>query len=255
MPTTPLPNLKDLVACIVKGLSACQPSSIDRDALGNYLALDNSLSRLNRVDGRTAKQLLTTLHFLFPHEMLPALDLLDRRLVNHLIVSPAGSGDEETSTDAEPLHTATNEVFYVQSASAVTTSSKSKSRRRAYNPNGTHYEVRLKAWNCSCPAFASSAFSRQSYLATNRDRDNHGEVETNQAPPTEHDRNLPDLELASTAQPFGGSLVLEGTGTPVCKHILAAFLGSEVPGLFGHGIVRRHVSKEEAAGWAGGWGD
>lgn len=72
---------------------------------------------------RTHKPLLTTLHALFPGILLPALDLLDRHLITHITSSP-------TSTS----------LYLVRSTSGLT------------------YAVRLRAWNCSCAAFAFAAF-------------------------------------------------------------------------------------------------
>ena len=54
---------------------------------------------------------------------------------------------------------------------------------------------------------------------------------------------------------FGGMCTNGNMGVPVCKHILAALLCKAAPEVFGHGMVVREVSKEELAGWGGGWGD
>ncbi|CAG8136210.1 unnamed protein product [Penicillium olsonii] len=71
------------------------------------------------------KPLMLTLHCLFPNDFLPALDLLDRKLVRS-------------------VHFGITELFLV----ASTASQES-------------YEVRLHAWNCSCASFTLAAYRSQ----------------------------------------------------------------------------------------------
>lgn len=138
----------------------------------------------------TAKTALLTLHFLFPHELLPALDLLDRTLVKRLQYCEApdpettrtrrlftdvdlmrGPGVDLRSvqqqsmiSEVSPSHqtcinVAKLEIFYVQSASATQGRGQAGGRfRNAWRGNATkmYYEVRLDSWNCSCSAFAQS---------------------------------------------------------------------------------------------------
>ena len=206
-----------------------------------------------------------TLHFLFPHEVLPALDLLDRKLVTRLLITStvqasssiaSSSGGAEIKSDGkkedeEAAPKVDREVFFVQSASATSTtmsSSRSSRYRKAYNPCNVHYEVRLQAWNCSCPAFAFAAF-RSLSLSTKR---NHGSTIDNNK-----DDHVPNMKVMGAKRDwhFGGTVTRPGAGAPVCKHILAAVLGREAPNLFGEGVTTRQVSREEGAGWVGGWGD
>ena len=208
------------------------------------------LPSLRRQDLQTAKSIFTTLHFLFPHELLPALDILDRKLVSQLAFVPLHQSAPASPTQ-QPYDSSTVteqkawEIFYVQSASATASSSKSTSRyRRVYNPTGTYYEVRLDTWNCTCPAFAFSAFGGASDL---RHNDAGSEDECEQT----------DVEIEGDANEwrFGGTATRDGTGAPICKHILAAVLGKALPGIFGHGVERKVVTAAEVAGWAGGWGE
>jgi hypothetical protein len=212
-----------------------------------------SLSSLGHQDLKFAKSIFTTLHFLFPHELLPALDLLDRKLVTQLKlmtsnVTAQGAIESRPPEQALPATDAkqtTWEIFYVQSASATASSSKSKSRyRRVYNPAGTYYEVRLDAWNCTCPAFAYSALGQSLDLDPHQSR-------------SEDDGDQISLEMERYGKEwrFGGTLTREGTGAPICKHILAVTLGKGLPGLFGNGIEKKEVTAPELAGWGGGWGD
>ena len=212
-----------------------------------------SLSTLRRQDVRSAKSLFITLHFLFPHELLPALDLLDRKLVIQLVVmssldsgqSTSASHNTESDLPAVATHQKLWEIFYVQSASATASSSKSNSRyRRVYNPTGTYYEVRLDAWNCTCPAFAYSAFGGPADLGHEQASSGDGYAQTDSG----------TTESRGGCR-FGGTATREGTGAPICKHILAAMLGKALPGLFGNGVDTKEVTAVEAAGWGGGWGE
>jgi len=220
-------------------------------------SLGSLLAALESDQLKVAKSVLISLHFLFPHELLPALDLLDRRLVTHLVFSESAPAQDLATPDTAGTGAVPGpqwEVFYVRSASAVTTNlPKPKSKyRRVYNPLGMHYEVHLNAWNCACPAFAYDAFGRES---------NHGLDDLNDHFNLRRTDNegldSKDNDSGPRQWIFGGNLTNQPTASniPVCKHILAVALGKHVPSIFGFGIERREISREEAAGFAGGWGD
>ncbi|KAL1306538.1 hypothetical protein AAFC00_005228 [Neodothiora populina] len=126
------------------------------------------------------RNILLTLHVLFPHELLPALDLLDRDLVTRFTVVD----DPATATVSS---TRKRNIYYVRSAqqqqgsssyysskryrdaTASNTASLSNSsgnnaassgpgQKTSTDHSSKHYEVRPVAWSCSCPAFAFSAF-------------------------------------------------------------------------------------------------
>lgn len=257
-------------------------SSVSSTSPSSHTNFTSLLSRLPSTSQESVKRLLTTLHFIFPHELIPALDLLDRRLVTRLIaeaasVSPApGTAAEATttllaedgSTTTNQAITSGNEVFYVQSASASSTSASSRTRHN-YNSNCS-YEVRLSAWNCTCPAFAFSAFSRTSALHDLNEYGHQlGPANAVYSGEDEHESSLTATD-AWRGFMFGGTLTTYSSSTsdsghasesppltiPVCKHILAACLGKQVPGLFDSGVqTRADVSLDEVAGWAGGWAD
>jgi hypothetical protein len=242
--STLLPHPHAFVTSLISQLAAINSSSPDPVP---------SLSSLRRQDLKFAKSIFTTLHFLFPHELLPALDILDRKLVTQLRLVTSNVTDQEAvesrpleqtapTTDTEPTIW---EIFYVQSASATASSSKSKSRyRRVYNPAGTYYEVRLDAWNCSCPAFAYSALGGALDLDLDQTRSED-----------EDDHTGSEMEGDEKEWRFGGTLTRKGTGAPICKHILAATLGKGLPGLFGNAVEKKEVTAAEVAGWGAGWGD
>jgi hypothetical protein len=194
----------------------------------------------------SSKDGLLTLHVLFQNELLPALDLLDRGLVTRLRIALNGSNDilvrdEETgeqrlarlsqrrSSLGDPK--GSDHVYYVRSAQ-LSASNNSSRFRNAANEQTTYYEVRLDAWNCSCPAFAFAAFPAN--IADNEQQP------TNSAPSTE-----------SQTWSFGG--LTQGENMPLCKHLLACTL-VEHSSLFESMVEERTVSSEELAGWATGWG-
>ena len=123
------------------------------------------------------------------------------------------------------------------------------------------YEVRLRAWNCSCPAFTLASF---------RELPGDGDH------PASNPIGVGNDELANSEWVFGdgeGGCTSEGRrrvmrelrglsesetqeGEPpvaVCKHLLACILGSKCPGLFDGGVEQVAVSTKEAAGWCAGW--
>lgn len=51
-----------------------------------------------------------------------------------------------------------------------------------------------------------------------------------------------------------GGLMLTQEAVPMCKHLLACFLSEQCEALSGF-VEERIVGRDEAAGWAAGWGD
>ena len=258
--------------------------SLPTPAINSADAGTNPLSAV----GDTAKKQLLSLQVLFPNEFLPALDLLDRRLVTRHGV---GDGEQNTTTDTEittgvqsneevqsednkiaqpgdeqmdhtaditissadhpmtdipppePTTTTPNyqdTIYYVRSAQ------QRSSRYSASYDTTTSYEVRLRAWNCSCPAFAFAAFPAV-----------HPE-------PAIHTYDAQDGNGLVMGQTWGqeervgwsfGGVSLGNAIPPVCKHLLACVLVEKCSGLFGGFVEEKVVSVEEAAGWAAGWGD
>ena len=208
------------------------------------------VSGLREQDGPTgtnldsSKQSLLTLHVLFQNELLPALDLLDRGLVNRLrcrdpaqrpLSEPnrAQAGATEAGEDLV-VSSKVSCTYYVRSSQAQTSRNSSSRFRNAVYEHTTYYEVHLNAWSCSCPAFAFSALPASL------------SGQSTQAEQLEHKKE-------SEGWIFGGSVTL-GLDMPVCKHLLACVL-VEHSSMFAHMVEEREVSMEEMAGWAAGWGD
>ncbi|RMY40823.1 hypothetical protein D0865_12449 [Hortaea werneckii] len=212
-----------------------------------------------------SKQYLLSLHVLFPNELLPALDLLDRGLVTRMYVgseehasrpnatqaqdvatarppgqsethhSEATDGHKHVKDDATSSHNTYKGLGTYQVRSAQQTSSRgggSSRYRNAAFEHTSYYEVRINAWSCSCPAFAFSAF-----------------------PVNTQDSQTDEREFA-TQRPsrvgqsdwiFGG--LTRGQGMPISCVLV------EHSEMFSHCVQERSVSREEMAGWAAGWGD
>lgn len=175
-----------------------------------------------------SKPILLTLHVLFPNELLPALDLLDRNLVTKLRLAPSSPSSSSSSSPPNP-----NTVRPQQSTYYVRSAQQHRSNARALETT-TYYEVHLNAWSCSCPAFAFAAFPAHQ-------------------PETSHAPHPPSSDLSNGAEKWRvGGLTLGGD-LPVCKHLLACVLGAHSDA-FAHLVEEREVSADEWAGWAAGWG-
>jgi hypothetical protein len=99
--------------------------------------------------------------------------------------------------------------------------------------------VRLTAWNCSCAAFAFSAFPAST-----------------SGPFSPHFEDTPsgakDAPETDTAWEFGG-LSSDGTAghgdaVPCCKHMMACLLAERCEGVLGGYVKNMRVGREEMAG-------
>jgi hypothetical protein len=209
---------------------------------------------------------MLTLHATFPDTLLPALDLLDRGLVTRFILDPSDtsiplSGMNEAATVAsraaqtargptippeadpradpifsvQPIAPLTSQsVYYVRSATSISSSN------HAYT-SPHHYEVRLSAWNCTCPAFVFSAFKEMDLFEGST--------------PSSIGFNWGYAQ--SLGWTFGGlsKETEEGGDVPLCKHLLACLLGEKGGAVFERMVEVRMVKWEEWVGWGSGWGD
>lgn len=220
------------------------------------------------------KSLMLTLHCLFPNELLLALDVLDRGLVKRLVnlqddqdvqdvqensenedvsMTGTGTGTESSSNPApssQMRKTSEKEaIFLVISASASTDST----TRQEDKDKG--YEVRLQAWNCTCPTFALCAF-RDLHLHSDSDSDSDSDHDYDLVPvPDPRSKSRSESDDALHDYRFGGTLTRGSTSLslPVCKHLLACMLLVRCPRLVGTGHSTL-VTAEELAGWCAGWG-
>jgi len=239
-----------------------RPSSPGETGTGTL----SRLAETNTDAAKKARSIMMTLHFLFPHELLPALDLLDRHLVTEMEVSCTTvahlKARGESNAPPHPLRSNDATVFLVQSASAVVATdgkaskpTGSRSRyRKAFDPSTTYYEVRLDVWNCSCPAFAFSSFTLLHAMVDDDGEDMTMAV-TTATIPIHDDNDKIEIDNHGAGWQFGGTATRPDAPVPICKHILAVALSRAAPHLFGAGVIYRTVSADEMAGWGAGWGD
>ncbi|KAF2243330.1 hypothetical protein BU26DRAFT_116006 [Trematosphaeria pertusa] len=311
MASSTLPASREFITQLLDSLRGIAPQhSADTGAESNALS----------AAPEPAKKQLLTLHVLFPNELLPALDLLDRRLVTRFRIrrEPKDTGEEAapqnaTTVSRSPGHKegtaaqlGANEIARLKEASAhnltvtraagqmhsadatmrgvesfvpytadmtdvprstaeegrhsseggdvaaqqsqsdvvyyVRSAQQKSSRYSTSYDSTTSYEVRLTAWNCSCPAFAFAAFPSVHPEPPTPTYDEAAELSGSK-------KSTDDAEWI-----FGAMSLGEGT-PPVCKHLLACVLVERCSGLFGEFVEEKEVSVEEAAGWAAGWGD
>lgn len=230
------------------------------DGLASQLAAalaannDSSHNPLTSSDPRT-KQILLTLHALFPNELLPALDLLDRKLVLRLGVVSRGA-NQELSTHAsneredilraesasrsethefsrggaanQPMDSPQrimNHIYYVRSTRQQQSFG---SNWKEAEERAVYHEIRIRAWTCSCPTFTFAVLAYAGIMT----------------------RSVSKIVQDVTS--FGG--LSRGDDLPICKHLLACFLAERCAALSGF-VEAKNVSEQEAAGWAAGWAD
>lgn len=199
---------------------------------------NNIFTNLSPTDTTQLKNLLLTMHCLFPNELLLALDILDRGLVMRYTYQDNHTNNN-IDNDTERDDTL---IFIVRS-----TSTSNHDRDASGAAGGKVYHVHLKTWNCSCPAFVLSCFPPSSSATSNNGDD------------VDYDMLEPQSEETGEAW-FGGTLrnrqaSYDDRAVPVCKHILACVLVAKCPNLFGGRCLTYEVNDadtdrtHEVAGW------
>lgn len=247
---------------------------------------------LRLIDARH-RPLFTTLHVLFPSLLLPALELLDRGLVTRLVspvgddaaAAPAGAfrlapqedgGARETrrEDDGSPqARDSTEAATRAASPSVYLVRSAQKPSRRPYGGGGDAaaatsapataatsstssqrtYVVHTSAWNCTCAAFAFSAFpplaGAPTLLAPGRGEEEHLSATAIIMGDGEGD----GVEGGGTGPCQFGGVSFDGCAgaggvPPCCKHLLACVLAERWGRGLGRYVARREVGREEMAG-------
>ncbi|KAI1471726.1 uncharacterized protein F4812DRAFT_189884 [Daldinia caldariorum] len=219
------------------------------------------------------RPLLTTLYAVYPLTLLPALDILDRRLATRIVVGPShpqGGGEaalsgpspsSSSSPSFSPSPSQTREekrgqrqqhVFFIV-RSAQLQHPRRESPASAF-ASGPRYVVRPAAWNCSCAAFAFAAFPR------GEDRE-AGPYAVGPCSPCLGPAPAPAREGSDEDEPSGwqfGALSRDGAdgsgiaGVPCCKHLLACVLAERWSAVLGGYVEEKVVGREEAAGLVAG---
>ncbi|KAL8841754.1 MAG: hypothetical protein Q9170_000787 [Blastenia crenularia] len=245
MPTTPLPTARKFLSSLFE--------SFPKDP---FPLSEEPINPLQSAPPNT-KSLLLTLHVLFPNELLPALDLLDRKLVTRLVLSPTPSTNSDANTtdgaSIVNVNSKTRTVYYVRSSQQSRSRFSSSRTYDAFASSGQNYEVRLKAWNCSCPAFAFVSVecmvdASLGELGVQDDEERRGDIEGESVKEGARDEDGGKRE----DNIFGG-LIRGGGEMPVCKHLLACLLAENWVG-FEAFVEERAVERDEMSGWAAGWG-
>ncbi|EAW07984.1 uncharacterized protein ACLA_027060 [Aspergillus clavatus NRRL 1] len=271
---TNLPLTAQFIDRLISQLEAYKPESTDHSDDQNQLAArpqrrtlptQSSFSALSEAQLSKVKPIMLTLHCLFPNELLLALDILDRALVRRFTqeapVHARGSClvQEHASSRSSPgglnpghAEDPGEDVFHVISTSAALPASPSRPPL-ARTEQG--YEVRLHAWNCTCPTFTLNVFrdpgpeTPPSVNGAGAGAGAGGEDGESHVADSSPRSSLPYR--------FGGTLTCGATraAPPVCKHLLACLLMVRCPGLFGgsrDGSDRVVLSAAELAGWCAG---
>lgn len=222
-----LPTPRELLTSLITALS----SHAVNTASGSTNAIQNAPAEV--------RSLLTTLHIIFPHLLLPALDLLDRQLATKIIQlpthtqKPTSSSMPPPSSSKDGKQESMNEFYMVQS-------SQSTNRRHQKS-----YVVRLGAWNCTCASFVFSAFPPSI---------------SSESSPLRQDiyHQITSLGLSEEKEEskweFGGASQdgRDGGAVPACKHLLACVLADRWEPLRKM-VQERWVGREEMAGLGAGF--
>ncbi|KAI0406935.1 hypothetical protein F4802DRAFT_60457 [Xylaria palmicola] len=289
---TAIPSPRDLLTRLITSLPSIPIADNASTTAGvtsshrpsNQYAGANQSSNPLKLIPPASRSILTTLHVLYPSTLLPALDLLDRRLVTRVIL--------KQNTARHPSHVQTVDDLPISSEKGdlpgggdsdilgeqdddgprplyhLVRSAQPQSHRRHHAPTagGQVYVVRLESWNCTCAAFAFAAFpplpsssSASSFLPSMSETAAHryqilpAAASMEDAGPGDMDATTRSEDAAQTWE-FGG-LSTDGKdgagGVPCCKHLLACVLAEKWGAVLGGYVEERLVGREEAAGLIG----
>ncbi|TGJ79464.1 hypothetical protein E0Z10_g9312 [Xylaria hypoxylon] len=284
--TTTLPAPRDLLTSLISSLPSiptadnaiATTSSVSSHRPSNQHVGASPSTNPLRLIPPAYRPILTTLHVLYPSTLLPALDLLDRRLVTRVILKQDGAQhlkhmqtdhdltiniDHETRNEDENSSNIPEEQedSRVSPLYYLVRSAQPQSHRRHHltSAGGQVYIVRLESWNCTCAAFAFSAFPPlpSSIFSSPSGPAVNGYQIFPASTSREEDAKTGDAdssEAAAQTWEFGG-LSVDGRdgagGVPCCKHLLACVLAEKWNGVLGGYIEERLVGREEGAGLAG----
>ncbi|KAI2467825.1 hypothetical protein F4781DRAFT_400806 [Annulohypoxylon bovei var. microspora] len=260
----PVPSPRQFLTSLIDSLTSIPtpPSTTPPAPAGPSAGASNPLKLIPPA----SRPLLTTLYALYPLTLLPALDLLDRRLATRVVVNPHPQPQTGVETDPssspsppdlnkEPQEkeeeaTSASSFYLVRSAQPV------HPRRNESSSPGLSYVVRLHAWNCTCAAFAFAAFPREERGSHSHSYVIEPSPSPSQARQEGKEKKPPLSQLSGGSEPEWefGALSADGTegsgiaGVPCCKHLLACVLAERWGGLLGGYVDERVVSREEGAG-------
>ncbi|KAI0472228.1 hypothetical protein F4859DRAFT_97563 [Xylaria cf. heliscus] len=275
---TTIPTPRDILTSLISSLSSiplADPATTTTGAISSHRSSNphagaSPPTNPFKLIPPAYRSILTTLHVLYPSTVLPALDLLDRRLVTRVILNRDAaqhptSVQDATITSAQESP-AEGEIPNLQEDNKppplplyhLVRSVQPQSQRRQKSTSssgGRVYTVRLESWNCTCAAFAFSAFPplpSPTFSSTSE----HG-YQIHPAADTHGDDDAmssSDREDTDWTWEFGG-LSADGKGgaggVPCCKHLLACVLAERWGSVLGGYMEERVVGREEGAGLVG----
>jgi hypothetical protein len=287
-----LPSTRHLLTSLISTIASSTKQQNQSEGTSNPLSSTPATSQ-------NTKSAFLTLHSLFPHDFLPALDLLDRGLVTRFVLArepeveeppkenvAGGENDDTGDPENERQRTETlrddnqteqrphsepqanhakskrkrkeTTVYQVRSAQRTKTSSRSDHPTSTTTTTGTSYEVRLEAWNCSCPAFAFAALPVEPAENGHRNDGIGGDGDDAGYGLTGHQSDTTATTVAHDGEDeiawLGFGCLTRGKDVPVCKHLLACVVAERCQG-FEQLVDEKKVGVEEVAGWVAGWGD
>jgi coproporphyrinogen III oxidase len=213
--------LTNLIDSVLIGTNASQSSN---DAAPNT-GTSHSVRR---------RHLLLTLHVIFPGMLLPAVDLLDRKLVTRMVYADntiPPKQDVSNTTGEEYLYTVKSVAQTLARRRRDTASSVASAPVRTYL-------VHLDAWNCSCAGFALEAFPG--------DGGGGGSFEE------DYGRMSSGERLGRSGWLFGGMSrdgdARFGETLPCCKHLLACLLAEKWKDALNVHVEDKTHTRDEMAG-------
>lgn len=237
MQSTSLPSHRALLTNLIASFYARSQSGLDA------AQDDANPATTSAVHNDQRRRLLLTLHVIFPGMLLPAVDLLDRKLVTRMTfveaaaARPVSSSQGDDAAD-EPAAPDTPETISVYAVKSVYSTLSRRRRDAATAGPPRTYLVHLDAWNCSCAGFALEAFPGGG-----------GDVEGTGEALGENGNGEEGWTFGGMSRDDGGRW---GETLPCCKHLLACLLADKWRDVLNVHVEDKTCTREELAGIAAG---
>lgn len=242
MTAEPLPNHRLILSSLV--------ASIAESAQTSHGPLDRASQQLPREEPmQELRNLMLTLHVLFPNLVLPALDLIDRRLIDRFQavateldardrnqVGTSGSSSDQgveqhSSPEANETSALRHEAGPVYIVRPFTSTSLRLATSESRRTSKAHV-VQLAVWNCSCTSFAVDKYCSRILPNASFSGLGTGSPWASGWPPE---------DVPSSAA------FIDCGNLPCCRHLLACLLAEKCRHLFGDAITDGMISKYEMA--------
>lgn len=228
-----LPSHRALLTNLIESVLQADTSHSSNDVAPNTGSAHNIRRR----------HLILTLHVIFPGMLLPAVDLLDRKLVTRMIyaentiipTSDSSSTTVEEKWDEPPEQTL---IYTVKSAAQTLARRRRDTSSSVASAPARTYLVHLDAWNCSCAGFALEAFPGNGGGAIGVE-ESYGRISN-------------DEKSERSGWLFGGMSrdgdPRFGETLPCCKHLLACLLAEKWKDVLNVHVEDKACTREEIAG-------